>query len=137
MSVCVSSLTKKLRAYICPENHLNNYEGWFFGVAKLFRLFYNRSMGTLDITVILSTTITAAASVLGAYIAVQKGNHEREIKDAQREQRQADRLDNLDEKICRLEKKVDEHNNYGKKFGEVATNMTAMSKDIEYLKQRA
>lgn len=94
-------------------------------------------MGTLDITVILSTIITAAASVLGAYIAVQKGNHEREIKEAQREQRQADRLDSIDEKIVRLEKKVDEHNSYGKKFGEVATQMTAMAKDIEYLKQRA
>ena len=99
-------------------------------------LSYNISMDTA-ILQLLGTIITASAGVAGAYFAVQKGNHERELKEAQREQRQADRLDSIDEKIVRLEKKVDEHNEYGKKFGEVATNMTAMAKDIEYLKKRA
>lgn len=84
----------------------------------------------------LGTVVTALAGIVGAYLAVRKGNQEREIKDAQREQRQSDRLDVIDEKISRLEKKVDEHNGYGKKFGEVATSLVSMAKDIEYLKSK-
>lgn len=85
---------------------------------------------------LLGTIITAVAGVTGAYLAVRKGSQEQEIKNAQREQRQADRLDSIDEKIKRLEKKVDEHNEYGRKFGEVATSLVSMAKDIEFLKKR-
>lgn len=67
-------------------------------------------------TPIIVALISSVGGIIGAYLAVQKGNREREIKDAQREQRQADRLDSIDEKIKRLEKKVDEHNEYGRKF---------------------
>lgn len=85
---------------------------------------------------LLGTIITAVAGIAGAYLAVQKGNRERDLKDAQREQRQSDRLDSIDEKMVRMEKKIDEHNGYGRKFGEVATAMAVMAKDIEYLKSR-
>ena len=89
-----------------------------------------------SIAQLLGTIITAVAGVVGAYLAVRKGSQEQEIKNAQREQRQADRLDSIDEKIKRLEKKVDEHNEYGRKFGEVATSLVSMAKDIEYLKRK-
>ena len=89
-----------------------------------------------SIAQLLGTIITAVASVTGAYLAVRKGSQEQEINNAQREQRQADRLDSIDEKIKRLEKKVDEHNEYGRKFGEVATSLVSMAKDIEFLKKR-
>jgi hypothetical protein len=87
-------------------------------------------------TPVIVAIISSVGGIIGAYLAVQKGNREQEIKDAQREQRQADRLDIIDEKISRLEKKVDEHNGYGKKFGEVATSLVSMAKDIEYLKSK-
>lgn len=87
-------------------------------------------------TPIIVAIISSIGGIIGAYLAVQKGNREQDIKDAQREQRQADRLDSIDEKIKRLEKKVDEHNEYGKKFGEVATSLVSMAKDIEYLKSK-
>lgn len=87
-------------------------------------------------TPIIVAVISSLGGIIGAYLAVQKGNREQDIKDAQREQRQADRLDSIDEKIKRLEKKVDEHNEYGKKFGEVATSLVSMAKDIEYLKSK-
>ena len=85
---------------------------------------------------LLGTIITAVAGVAGAYLAVQKGNRERDIKDAQREQKQSDRLDSIEEKMVRMENKIDEHNEYGRKFGEVATAMAVMAKDVEYLKNR-
>lgn len=87
-----------------------------------------------DIIPIIVAIISSGGGIIGAYLAVQKGNRENEIKDAQREQRQSDRLDRIDEKIERLEKKVDVHNGYAEKFGTIAQNMTAMAKDIEYLK---
>lgn len=107
------------------------------GVYLSGEMLYNAVMDTIDITPIIVSVISSAGGIIGAYLAVQKGDRERQIKDAQREQKQTDRLESIDEKIGRLESKVDEHNNYGKKFGEVATQMTAMAKDIEYLKQRA
>lgn len=85
---------------------------------------------------LLGTTITAVAGVVGAYLAVRKGNQEQEIKNAQREQRQTDRLDNIDEKITSLEKKVDIHNGYAEKFAENSKALAVMAKDIEYLKSR-
>lgn len=87
-------------------------------------------------TPIIVALISSVGGIIGAYLAVRKGSQEQEIKNAQREQRQADRLDSIDEKIKRLEKKVDEHNEYGRKFGEVATSLVSMAKDIEYLKKK-
>ena len=87
-------------------------------------------------TPIIVALISSVGGIIGAYLAVRKGSQEQEIKNAQREQRQADRLDSIDEKIKRLEKKVDEHNVYGRKFGEVATSLVSMAKDIEYLKKK-
>ena len=90
-----------------------------------------------SVTPIIVAIITSLGGIIGAYLAVLKGNKESEIKDAQREQRQSDRLDRIDEKISNLEKKVDIHNGYAEKFGDIANSMTALSKDIEYLKNRS
>ena len=83
---------------------------------------------------LLGTIITASAGVAGAYFAVQKGNHERELKEAQREQRQADRLDSIDEKIVRLEKKVDEHNGYAKRFEAIGKDIAEIRTTLEFLR---
>lgn len=78
---------------------------------------------------IICTIITAVAGVVGAYAAVQKGRREDAIKDAQREQRQADRLETI-------ERKLDEHNGYAEKLGDISKSIVAMQKDIEYLKSK-
>lgn len=78
---------------------------------------------------IICTIITAVAGIVGAYAAVQKGRREDAIKDAQREQRQADRLE-------AIERKLDEHNGYAVKLGDISKSMVAMQKDIEYLKSK-
>lgn len=76
---------------------------------------------------IICTIITAVAGVIGAYAAVQKGRREDAVKDAQREQRQADRLETI-------ERKLDEHNGYAEKLGAISKSIVAMQKDIEFLK---
>lgn len=93
-------------------------------------------MDISSITSIVVALISATGGVLGAAMAVRRGNRENEIKDALREQRQSDRLDRIDEKIAELSKKVDVHNGYAEKFGEVAKSMAVMAKDIEFLKSK-
>lgn len=93
-------------------------------------------MDISSITSIVVALISATGGVLGAAMAVRRGNRENEVKDALREQRQSDRLDRIDEKIAELSKKVDVHNGYAEKFGEVAKNMAVMAKDIEFLKSK-
>ena len=91
---------------------------------------------TIDMTPIIVAVITSLGGIFGAYLAVRKGSREQEIKDAQREQRQSDRLDMIDGKISSLEHKVDIHNGYAEKLGDIGKNMAVMAKDIEYLKNR-
>ena len=78
---------------------------------------------------IICTIITAVAGIVGAYAAVQKGRREDAIKDAVREQKQADRLE-------AIERKLDTHNGYAEKLGVIGETLVAMKKDIEFLKGR-
>lgn len=77
--------------------------------------------------------ITGVLAVLGSYVgnlAVStKKAREDALRDAERETRQAVRLDNI-------EKKLDEHNGYAEKFGSISQDITAIKKDIEFLKER-
>ena len=78
---------------------------------------------------IICTIITAIAGIVGAYAAVQRGRREDAIKDAVREQKQADRLE-------AIEHKLDVHNGYAEKLGDIGEAIVAMKKDIEFLKEK-
>ena len=81
---------------------------------------------------VLIALITGLLAVLGTYVGnvtiSRKKSREDAIRDARREQLMNDRLD-------RLEKKVDEHNNYGKKFGEVQKDIAVIKTEIEILRK--
>ena len=81
---------------------------------------------------VLVAIITGVLAVLGAYVGnvaiSRKKSREDAVRDARREQLMMDRLD-------RLEKKVDEHNNYGKKFGEVQKDIAVIKTEIEILRK--
>lgn len=80
---------------------------------------------------ILVAILTGAFSVVGSYVAnktiSEKKSKEDDIKAAQREQRQQDRLE-------AIEHKLDIHNGYAEKLGSIQNDITAIHKDIEYLK---
>lgn len=82
---------------------------------------------------IIIATIPALASVIGAFIAarsaVDKKTREDDIKDAQREQRQQDQLEEIKQKL-------DIHNGYAEKLGEIQLDIAGIHKDIEYLRKR-
>ena len=76
--------------------------------------------------------ITGILAVLGSYVGnvsiSRKKAREDAIREAKKEQSLTDRLD-------RLEKKVEEHNYWGKKFGDVSESIKGIQKDIEWLKK--
>lgn len=77
---------------------------------------------------IIVALIAGLSSVTGTAIAVKKQSQKDQIEAAKREQRQNDRIDVL-------EKKIDEHNKWGKKFGSCDKNIALMRKDYNVLKQ--
>lgn len=79
---------------------------------------------------IIVALITGICSVIGNYFISIKNKKENEIRDAQREQKQSDRLE-------AIEHKLDIHNGYAEKLGDISVSMAMMQKDIEYLKKGA
>lgn len=77
---------------------------------------------------IIIALITGLCAVAGNYLISRKTSREDAIRDAQREQKQCDRLDEI-------EHKLDIHNGYAEKLGTISESMVAMKKDIEYLKK--
>lgn len=82
----------------------------------------------MDFTSILTAIIAAGASIFGSWAASQKQRREDAVKDAQREQKQADRLD-------AIEHKLDIHNGYAEKFSKMSESIVGIKKDIEFLKE--
>ena len=81
---------------------------------------------------VLIALITGILAVVGSYagnVAIsQKKSQEDAIREAHHEQRQCDRME-------RIEEKLDEHNHYAEKLGEIRDDITKMQKDIEYLRK--
>lgn len=81
---------------------------------------------------VIVAVITGVLAVLGAYmgnVAIsRKKSREDAIRDAERETRQVVRLD-------RLEKKVDEHNGYAKKFEEIGKDIAIIKTEIEFIRK--
>lgn len=78
---------------------------------------------------VIVALITGLCGVIGQYLISNKKSREDDIKDAQREQRQNDRMEVI-------EKKLDEHNGYAAKFGQIEKDITKIQKDVEYLRDR-
>lgn len=80
---------------------------------------------------LLGYVISGVFAIIGSYVAnvalTIRKNREQEIKDAQREQWQQDQFNAINHKL-------DIHNGYAEKFGDISRSMVAMQKDIEYLK---
>lgn len=84
-------------------------------------------------TEIIVAIIAGVASIIGAYIATKsamdKKSREDAIRDAQREQRQADQLESIKQKL-------DIHNGYAEKLGEIQLDIAGIHKDIEFLREQ-
>lgn len=81
---------------------------------------------------IIVAVITGILAVAGSYASnlaiTRKKEREEAIKDAERETRQSMRLDSI-------EKKLDIHNGYAEKFGDIQKDIAVIRNDIKYLKK--
>lgn len=92
-------------------------------------------------TAIIVAIITGSFSVLGTWILTRSETKKAEQKrsEAEREHavREATEKATLAARLNSIDQKLDEHNGYAAKFGEIATALVAIQKDIEYLKKEA
>lgn len=80
---------------------------------------------------LISAGITALFAFLGNLVLAKKKNHEDDLKEARRQQYQDDRDDYFDAKIKEIDKKLEEHNHYAKKFESVDIKMTGFSENYD------
>lgn len=81
---------------------------------------------------IVVALITGILAVLGAYVGnmsiSRRKDRENALKDAEREATQSLRLKNI-------ETKLDIHNGYAEKFGEIQKDIAVIKNDIQYLRK--
>lgn len=77
---------------------------------------------------IIVALITATASIIGQWLISRKQRTDEEVKRAVKDAEISDRLTHIEERL-------EQHNQYAEKLGDVAISLAKMSKDIEFLKQ--
>lgn len=76
---------------------------------------------------IIVAAITGICAVIGQYLIARKNRAEDETKQAVKDALMEQRLDSI-------EKKLDEHNGYAKKFEEVAVKLAELSTEVKNIK---
>lgn len=76
---------------------------------------------------VLCAIIAAIASMFGSWLASRKQAKDREVADADREAR-------LDERLKGVEKRLDTHNNYAEKIGDIQRDISVLATEIKNLK---
>lgn len=86
--------------------------------------------------VIIVALIYSIANIIIASLGKRTKMIAEERKAAARDQYIDDVVERFDDRLDKIEYKVDEHNNYAKRFESVDNRTTKIEKDIEYLKER-
>lgn len=77
---------------------------------------------------VIVALITGGFAFAGVVISNATSNRKNSIEQAKRDTQLEDRMQNI-------EHKLDIHNGYAEKLGEISASIIAMQKDIEYLKK--
>lgn len=85
---------------------------------------------------VLIALIGLASATVGAVFGYLGNSRKQAVINAQREQEQQDQLNSIKAWMIRVDKKLDEHNGYAKKFADSSKDIALIQKDIEYLKKK-
>lgn len=84
---------------------------------------------------IIIAIIGLIGTIVGAIIGYIGKSRKNAIDEAKREQQQSDLFNKIFEEMNVIKKKLDEHNHYAEKFGEIEKSIIAIKKDIEYIRK--
>lgn len=84
---------------------------------------------------IVVAIIALISSILGGIIGYISKSKKQAIEDAKREQAQSDLFDRLFNEMGAIKQRLDTHNKYAEKFGEIEISLASIKKDIEYIRK--
>ena len=76
-----------------------------------------------------------AGVCVGAIFGYMGKSRKHTAQDAKREQEQRDLFTQLFRALEDVKKRLDEHNHYAEKFGEIKLDIAGIKKDIEYIRK--
>ena len=76
-----------------------------------------------------------AGVCVGAIFGYMGKSRKQTAQDAKREQEQRDLFTQLFNSLEEVKKRLDEHNHYAEKFGEIKLDIAGIKKDIEYIRK--
>ena len=88
-----------------------------------------------NITQILVAIIALLSSIFGGVLGYIGRSKKQAVIDAKREQEQSDLFERVFNELAGIRKRLDVHNQYAEKFGEIEISLTAIKKDIEYIRK--
>lgn len=88
-----------------------------------------------SITPIISATLGAAGVIMVQWLKNRASGRENDIKTALHEQDQENTHKMILRRLDAIEHKLDIHNGYAQKFADTTNAITAIQKDVEYLKK--
>lgn len=92
-------------------------------------------MTSENITQVVVALIALLSTVFGGILGYIGRSRKQAVKEAKREQEQADMFTRLFNDMDGIKKRLDVHNKYAEKFGDIEMSLTAIKKDIEYLRK--
>lgn len=93
-------------------------------------------MEHIDITPIIVSVITSGGGIIGAYLAVRKGNREQREKDIRKEQKYEDAMDTVYTQLNEVKERLDKHNGYAEMFYQNQKDLELLQNDVGYIKKR-
>lgn len=79
---------------------------------------------------VLVAIIAALGSVFGQWLISRKQDQDRAVKEAERDAR-------FEERLKGVEKRLDTHNNYAEKLGQMQVDLASLTTEIKNLKESA
>ncbi len=86
-------------------------------------------------TEIINALIGFAGVCVGAILGYMGKNKRQAILDAKREQEQMDNMALILDEMNEIKKRLDQHNKYAEKFGDIEKSIISIQKDIQYIRK--
>ena len=92
-------------------------------------------MSEENIVRIVVAIITLFGTLIGVVMGYYTKNKKQLVSEAKREQAQNDQFKRLFSEMTEIKKRLDTHNSYAEKFGEIEKSIVSIKKDIEYIRK--